>query len=139
MNDSNNIININIFGYQWYWNYYISNINNIFDSILIKNEFLNKNFNFFIENSDVNNRIILPILTDLLFLTISDNVIHSWFIPELNIKLETNPGFINYYFLNINKIGIFYGNCAEICGFGHSIIPISIEFVTYEKFINFYK
>lgn len=139
--DIKNSININIFGYQWYWNYFLRNFKNyelIFDSSILKLNEINKFFNYFIQSSDVNNRLLLPIMNNLIFITISDNVIHSWFIPELNIKLETNPGFMNYFSLFVDKIGIYYGNCAEICGFGHSIIPISIEFITYEKFINFY-
>lgn len=136
-----NIINVNIFGYQWYWNYYISNFYNYkinFDSNLNNLDYLFNFYNFINNFSENNNRLILPIMNNLFFITLSDNVIHSWFIPELNIKLETNPGFINFYLIYLNKLGIFYGNCAEICGLGHSFIPINLEIVTYDKFLNFY-
>jgi cytochrome c oxidase subunit 2 len=137
-----NLIIVNIFGYQWYWNYFISRINRVnFDSnILNLNSLKLNNFdNFYSRNLDCNNRLILPIYSNLLFISLSDNVIHSWFIPQLNLKLEVNPGFINYFISNFNKIGLFFGNCAEICGQGHSNIPILIEISNIENFISFYK
>lgn len=137
-----NLIIINIFGYQWYWNYFISRFNNLnFDSNIINLKLLKlNNFdNFYSRNLDCNNRLILPININLLFISLSDNVIHSWFIPELNLKLEVNPGFINYFISLFNKFGLFFGNCAEICGQGHSNIPILIEITNIENFINFYK
>lgn len=137
-----NLIVINIFGYQWYWNYFISSFNNLnFDSNIINLNLLKlNNFeNFYSRNLDCNRRLILPINLNLLFISLSDNVIHSWFIPQLNLKLEVNPGFINYFISNFNKIGLFFGNCAEICGQGHSNIPILIEVTRIENFYSFYK
>lgn len=136
-----NLIIINIFGYQWFWNYFISNINNFnFDSNILNLNDLKyyKFFNNFSRNLDCNNHLILPLNLNLLFISLSDNVIHSWFIPELNLKLETNPGFINYFLRVFNKIGLFFGNCAEICGQGHSNIPILIEITNLNYFLNYY-
>lgn len=99
---------------------------------------VNNLFYFYSLNSDNNNRLVLPFIIDLFFVSTSDNVIHSWFIPELNIKLESNPGFINYYLFFREIPGLFFGNCAEICGQGHRIMPISIEICNYFNFLNFY-
>lgn len=123
------LIYIRIFGYQWFWKYSFSFINNfnitsyidLFDEISF-----NKNF-FYSRNNSVNNFLSLPFKREILFFSLSDNVIHSWFIPSLNFKLETNPGFINVSYNFLDKIGVFYGFCAEICGQGHSKIPITLE------------
>ena len=137
-----NLVVINIFGYQWYWNYFISRFNNLnFDSNInnLNTLKLNNFDSFYSRNLDCNNRLILPINLNLLFISLSDNVIHSWFIPQLSLKLEVNPGFINYFISRFNKIGLFFGSCAEICGQGHSNIPILIEVTNIERFICFYK
>lgn len=135
-NNKQKYYSINIFGYQWYWNYYFNNFLLNQKQGDFFNYVLEQKYNLFDRRKILNNNLLLPFNTNLLFISISDNVIHSWFIPELNIKLEVNPGFINYYFNIINKSGIFFGNCAEICGQGHSSIPISIEIV---PFSHFYK
>jgi cytochrome c oxidase subunit 2 len=134
--ESFNFYSFNIFGYQWYWNYffYLNNFRQKLEDLNIRNFFNFANF-----NQILNNSLILPLNRNILIISISDNVIHSWFIPNLNIKLETNPGFINYFFTNINKCGLFFGNCAEICGQGHSLIPISVEVVPINYFLKFYK
>jgi cytochrome c oxidase subunit 2 len=92
----------------------------------------------FMRDSDRDKRLVLPINNLILFISISDNVIHSWFIPELNLKLETNPGFINYFFRFFNKLGLYFGNCAEICGQGHSNIPVIIEVNNYNYIFRYY-
>lgn len=133
-NNKQKYCSINIFGYQWYWNYYFNNFLLNQKQGDFFNYVLEQKYNLFDRRKILNNNLLLPFNTNLLFISISDNVIHSWFIPELNIKLEVNPGFINYYFNIINKSGIFFGNCAEICGQGHSNIPILIEIVPFNYF-----
>jgi len=64
------------------------------------------------------------------------DVIHSWTIPSLGVKIDANPGRINQTNLFINRPGIFYGQCSEICGVNHRFIPIVIERISINKFIN---
>lgn len=85
---------------------------------------------------DVDNRLILPLNNQIRFLVNSSDVIHSFTIPSLGIKVDAVPGRINQISININRFGLYFGQCSEICGINHSFIPIVIEVSRINNFLN---
>jgi len=64
-----------------------------------------------------------------LFLITTSDVLHAFAVPTMGIKVDAVPGRVNTFFLNGSRVGIFYGQCSELCGFGHGFMPIVIEVV----------
>lgn len=85
---------------------------------------------------DVDNRLVLPSLSTILFLITSADVIHSWTVPTLGIKADAIPGRLNYLSTVIPFSGVYYGQCSEICGSNHRFIPIVLEVVPVSNFLN---
>nr|QHD26833.1 cytochrome c oxidase subunit 2 [Idaea effusaria] len=131
---NNPLITLKSIGHQWYWSYEYSDFNNIeFDSYMIPSNEMN-NFNFRL--LDVDNRIILPMNNQIRILITATDVIHSWTIPSLGVKVDANPGRLNQTNFYINRPGLYYGQCSEICGANHSFMPIVIESISMKNFIN---
>jgi len=130
----NPLITLKSIGHQWYWSYEYSDFKILeFDSYIIPiNELVNRGFRLL----DVDNRIILPFNTQIRVLVTAIDVIHSWTIPALGVKIDATPGRLNQTNFFINRSGLFYGQCSEICGANHSFIPIVIESVPTNTFIN---
>lgn len=125
---------IKIIGHQWYWRYEYPNFNISFDSFILPLE--NKNqFRLL----DVDNRLLVPFNTNIQFLISSADVIHAWTIPALGIKIDAVPGRLNQLNCFINRPGLFFGQCSEICGANHSFIPISLQASNIHTFIKFIK
>jgi heme/copper-type cytochrome/quinol oxidase subunit 2 len=85
---------------------------------------------------EVDNRVVLPELTHVRFVVTAADVIHSFASPALAIKCDAYPGRLNQVSVLINREGVFYGQCSEICGILHSSMPIVIESVSIEKFLS---
>nr|YP_009158233.1 cytochrome c oxidase subunit II [Papilio demoleus]AKN78912.1 cytochrome c oxidase subunit II [Papilio demoleus] len=131
---NNPLITLKSIGHQWYWSYEYSDFNNVeFDSYMINYDKSNIN-NFRL--LDVDNRIVLPMNNQIRIMVTATDVIHSWTIPSLGVKIDANPGRLNQTNLFINRPGIFFGQCSEICGANHSFMPIMIESVSIKNFIN---
>nr|ACY73573.1 cytochrome c oxidase II [Kretania pylaon] len=129
---NNPLITIKSIGHQWYWSYEYSDFKNIeFDSYMI-NEFNTNNFRLL----DVDNRIIVPMNNNIRMLITATDVIHSWTVPAIGVKVDANPGRLNQTSFFINRPGIFFGQCSEICGANHSFMPIVIESISIKNFIN---
>ena len=79
--------------------------------------------------------IVLPVFTNINLITNSFDVIHSWFIPGLGVKLDCVPGRSTHHSIYIKNTGFYYGQCAEICGRYHHHMPIRICVVPFEHFI----
>nr|APX40215.1 cytochrome c oxidase subunit 2 [Psylliodes heydeni] len=125
---NNPSITIKTIGHQWYWSYEYSDFNNIeFDSYMIPTNELN-NFNFRL--LDVDNRIIVPFESNIRMLVTAADVIHSWTIPSLGVKIDATPGRLNQISFIINRSGLFFGQCSEICGANHSFMPIVLESIS---------
>nr|QXM16989.1 cytochrome c oxidase subunit 2 [Neoneuromus fenestralis] len=124
-------------GHQWYWSYEYSDfMNNEFDSYMIPmNEMTSDSFRLL----DVDNRVILPMLSQVRVLVTATDVLHSWAVPSLGVKIDGTPGRLNQTSFFINRPGLFYGQCSEICGANHSFMPIVIESVSSNSFINWIK
>jgi heme/copper-type cytochrome/quinol oxidase subunit 2 len=106
-----------------------------FDSYLILTEDLPKGSFRLLE---VNRRVVLPVQTNIRLLITSYDVIHSWAVPSFGVKVDAIPGRLNEYFLNVNYLGVFYGQCSEICGVNHGFMPIKVEIVTIPYFVYLY-
>lgn len=125
-----NIINIKIFSNQWFWTYEYPIFNKNINSYLLINNF----FNFLIIETD--NNLILPFNYQIIASITSFDVIHSWTIPSINIKIDSIPNQINNVKFLINKSTILYGQCSEICGIYHRFIPIKLESIKLNCFIK---
>nr|ABY55909.1 cytochrome oxidase subunit II [Pterostichus morionides] len=131
---SNPLMTLKSIGHQWYWSYEYSDFKNIeFDSYMNSiNEMENNNFRLL----DVDNRIILPFNTQIRTLVTATDVIHSWTVPALGVKIDATPGRLNQTNFFMNRSGLFYGQCSEICGSNHSFMPIVIESVMINTFMK---
>nr|YP_973130.1 cytochrome c oxidase subunit II [Trichophthalma punctata]ABH03669.1 cytochrome c oxidase subunit II [Trichophthalma punctata] len=128
------VVTLKSIGHQWYWSYEYSDFLDIeFDSYMIPTNELNmSSFRLL----DVDNRMILPINSQIRVLVTAADVIHSWTIPTLGVKVDGTPGRLNQTNFLINRPGIFFGQCSEICGANHSFMPIVIESVPVNYFIK---
>nr|UYB78719.1 cytochrome c oxidase subunit II [Ornithodoros turicata] len=129
-------ISMKVIGHQWYWSYEYPDFNIELDSFMIPN--FNENLSTF-RLLDVDNRIILPYNTNMRILITSADVIHSWTIPTLGVKMDAVPGRLNQISTMASRPGIFYGQCSEICGANHSFMPISMEVTSLNNFLNWIK
>nr|UKG18977.1 cytochrome c oxidase subunit II [Dendrolimus punctatus] len=131
---NNPLITLKSIGHQWYWSYEYSDFFNVeFDSYMIpSNELTLNGFRLL----DVDNRIVLPLNNQIRIMVTATDVIHSWTIPALGVKVDANPGRLNQTNFFLNRPGLFFGQCSEICGANHSFMPIVIESVPINNFIN---
>ena len=126
-------------GHQWYWSYqypdFLDSTDELieFDSYIVPESDLEFGT---LRMLEVDNRVIIPELTHTRFIVTSGDVIHSFACPALGIKCDAYPGRLNQVSVFINREGVFYGQCSEICGILHSSMPIVIESVSLEKFLT---
>lgn len=131
---NNPSITLKAIGHQWYWKYEYSDFANIeFDSYIIRTNELN-DYNFRL--LEVDNRVVLPINSQIRIIVTAADVIHSWTIPALGVKIDGTPGRLNQSNFYINRPGLYFGQCSEICGANHRFIPIIIERISTEYFIK---
>lgn len=130
-------LTVKALGHQWYWSYEYSDFNELsFDSYIINiNDLADSGFRLL----EVDNRVILPFLTEVRLLVTAADVIHSWTVPALGVKADAIPGRLNQLNLLFNRPGVFYGQCSEICGANHSFIPISVEAIKPFDFLSWVK
>nr|AZL93498.1 cytochrome c oxidase subunit 2 [Taeniogonalos tricolor] len=131
----NLMMTIKSMGHQWYWSYEYSDFLMIdFDSFMLQSMDLSS-----FRLLDVDNRLILPNNLVIRLLISSIDVIHSWTVPSIGIKIDATPGRLNQMLMYLYRSGIYYGQCSEICGANHSFMPIVIEVINFENFINWIK
>nr|YP_010397361.1 cytochrome c oxidase subunit II [Aeolothrips xinjiangensis]UQJ77468.1 cytochrome c oxidase subunit II [Aeolothrips xinjiangensis] len=136
-------LTLKVFGAQWYWIYEYGDFNNfMISSYMLKDQDIMGHQNSFMAGwrlleTDV--RGILPFCTETRVLVTSNDVIHSFSMPGLGIKVDAVPGRLNWATLFNFAPGSVYGQCSEICGVGHSFMPIIIEFVPFKEFFNIMK
>jgi cytochrome c oxidase subunit 2 len=124
---------------QWYWSYEYGDFESnegtglCFDSNVLQEDDLEFGKLRLLE---VDNRLVLPVAKHIRLLTTAGDVIHSFAIPSLGMKLDAIPGRLNQSMLFIKRQGIFYGQCSELCGVNHSMMPISVEAVDEHDFID---
>nr|YP_009440564.1 cytochrome c oxidase subunit II [Erpobdella japonica]ATG87479.1 cytochrome c oxidase subunit II [Erpobdella japonica] len=130
----NPAMTIKAIGHQWYWSYEYGDFNNIsFDSYMIPTEQLNVGDYRLLE---VDNRLVIPMNMEVRMIISAADVIHSWAVPSLGVKMDAIPGRLNQLSFYIKNSGVYYGQCSEICGVNHSFMPISLEVISTEDFIK---
>lgn len=87
---------------------------------------------------DVDERLVLPTNTLIRLLVTASDVLHSWAVPSLGVKIDAIPGRLNQVWLTINREGVFYGQCSELCGANHSFMPIVVEAISPRQFLTEY-
>ncbi len=123
---------LKIIGRQWYWTYeYPDHGNFAFDSTMIPDEEIQPGQHRLLE---VDNRIVLPVDTDIRLLITASDVLHSWAVPAFAVKMDSIPGRTNETWIRIEREGVYYGQCSELCGVGHAYMPIAVEAVSKERF-----
>nr|YP_010502916.1 cytochrome c oxidase subunit II [Nephotettix virescens]UXD78693.1 cytochrome c oxidase subunit II [Nephotettix virescens] len=131
------LVTLKAIGHQWFWSYEYSDFKKIeFESYMKKfNDIENNEFRLL----EVDNRISLPFNVKSRILVTSYDVIHSWTIPALGIKIDASPGRINQGSIFMMRPGLYFGQCSEICGANHSFMPIMLESIDLKSFMNWIK
>jgi len=134
-------INIKVTGYQWLWKYDYIEDDISFYSVLDRESNRARQIGSGIDVREVDNyllevdnRLVLPTQTKIRFLLTADDVIHSWWVPELGWKRDAVPGMVNEAWTLIEEEGIYRGQCAELCGKDHGFMPIVVEAVSPEAY-----
>lgn len=129
-------ISIKITGYQWKWSYDYLNEDKFFYSSIdaASNAAARKDSGIDPESVEhylrnVDNAMVVPVNKKVRVLLTANDVIHSWWVPELYIKKDANPGFINESWFEATETGVYRGQCTEICGRGHGFMPIVVVVV----------
>ncbi len=123
---------LKVTGSQWFWSYsYPDHGNFTFDSVMIPDSELKPGQLRLLE---VDNRVVVPIDTNIRVLLTANAVIHAWAVPALGIKTDTVPGRINETWMRVTKPGLYYGQCSELCGINHGFMPIALEAMSKEDF-----
>jgi cytochrome c oxidase subunit 2 len=126
---------IKAIGHQWYWSYvYPDNGNFTFDARMVTAEASVAKEKNVIRLLDTDEEIVLPVGKNIRIQITSEDVIHSWTIPSFGVKHDAVPGRINESWFNIEKPGIYYGQCSELCGIQHAYMPIKVRAVSQEEF-----
>jgi cytochrome c oxidase subunit 2 len=132
-------VTVKAIGHQWYWSYeysdysLFSNQSIAFDSYMIPDDDLVSGQLRLLE---VDNHILSPVNTHIRLLVSSTDVIHSWTIPSFGVKVDALPGRLNQLSIFVNRLGTFYGQCSEICGVNHGFMPIVVDIVNLNDYIN---
>jgi len=126
---SNSDLSIKVTGYQWKWQYdYLDDGISFFSSLATpKDEIYDrqaKNEHYLLE---VDNPVVVPVGKKVRLLITASDVIHAWWVPELGMKKDAIPGFVNEMWFRIDEPGIYRGQCAELCGKDHGFMPIVVD------------
>lgn len=134
-------MDILITGYQWKWKYeYLNERGENVSFFSNLNTSQSEIYNTQVKNSnylrEVDEPLVIPVGTKVRFLVTANDVIHSWWVPELAVKKDAIPGFINETWAMPNEIGTYRGQCAELCGKDHGFMPIVVEVVSKEDYAS---
>jgi cytochrome c oxidase subunit 2 len=130
------VVTVKVVGHQWYWSYEYGDTGlNVpsFDSYMIPESDLKPGQLRLLE---VDRRLWLPTDTHIRVLVTSADVLHSWAVPALGAKLDCIPGRLNQLSLFIKRPGVFYGQCSELCGVNHGFMPIAVQAVDLDMFLD---
>jgi cytochrome c oxidase subunit 2 len=131
-------ITVKAIGHQWYWSYEYSDHPSLelaFSSYMKSEADLKIGDHRLLE---VDNSLVLPTQTHIRILVSSEDVLHSWAVPSLGLKVDAVPGRLNQLSLYINKQGVFYGQCSELCGVNHGFMPIVIRAVSPQTYLKWW-
>nr|QFZ89383.1 cytochrome oxidase subunit II [Megascolecidae sp. SC201737-01] len=127
-------ITVKTIGHQWYWSYEYTDFMNVeMDSYMVQTVDLSPGDFRLLE---VDNRIVMPMQLEIRMLITAADVLHSWAVPSLGVKVDAVPGRLNQIGFTTSHPGVFYGQCSEICGANHSFMPIAMEVVDSKSFMK---
>ena len=125
---------VKVIGYQWYWSYEYPDHGDIaFDSFIVEEEDLEPGQLRLLE---VDNRLVVPVDTNIRLLVTADDVLHSWAVPAFGIKIDAVPGRLNETWVRVEREGVYYGQCSELCGVRHGYMPVTVEAVSKDAFAS---
>nr|QFZ93463.1 cytochrome oxidase subunit II [Megascolecidae sp. SC201715-04] len=131
---SNPSLTVKTIGHQWYWSYEYTDFMNVeMDSYMVQTSDLTPGDFRLLE---VDNRIVVPMQLEIRMLVTAADVLHSWTVPSLGVKVDAVPGRLNQIGFTTSRPGVFYGQCSEICGANHSFMPIAMEVVDSKSFMK---
>jgi len=125
-------VTLKVIGHQWFWSYEYSDFSQTlnktiqFDSYMVSTDDVNAGE---IRLLETDNRVVLPTKTHIRVLVTSSDVLHSWAVPSLGVKMDACPGRLNQVSIFIKRDGVFFGQCSELCGVNHGFMPIVVESV----------
>ena len=139
-------LTIKIIGHQWFWSYESSNISYIKN--LNKFFFIDYNYESIIINEDdlpeggkrlleTDTSLLLPYNIAIKFLITSSDVLHAWALPELGIKVDAVPGRLNQAITIPSNLGMYFGQCSELCGVSHGFMPIKVNIISLQDYLVF--
>ena len=119
-------------GFQWYWGYeYPDHGNFSFMSYMVPDEDLQPGQPRLLQTDT---EMVIPVDTKIRLQVTAADVIHSWAMPSLGVKKDAVPGRLNEIWFEVNREGVYYGQCSEICGTGHAFMPITVRVVSKDAF-----
>lgn len=139
------VFSIKIVGHQWYWSYEYLGLDNKDNSFSVCNDkFMYDSYMLSIDDLvegdynllEVDNRMVIPANTPIRLLITGADVLHSWTVPSLGVKVDAVPGRLNQASLIVKQRGVFYGQCSEICGANHAYMPIVVESISLPLFAD---
>jgi len=124
---------IKVIGHQWYWSYEYMDLEEIsYDSYMVQTPDLASGFRVL----ETDMRLVIPYgASGRVFVTAAD-VLHSWAVPSLGAKVDATPGRLGQIFIWASRPGLVYGQCSEICGANHSLMPVSVECISGSKYVE---
>ena len=123
-------VTVKVTGSQWKWTYeYMEHDYSFISNLKSKEEAGEYDY-----LRTVDNPLVLPVNTRVRFLHTAADVLHAWWVPDLALKKDAIPGFINEMSVVINEPGIYRGRCAELCGRHHGFMPIVIKAVAEDEY-----
>jgi cytochrome c oxidase subunit 2 len=138
-------LSLKILGHQWFWSYEISDFNSCqrkdqnlkYVCYMMILDGVPRNKQGYFRLLETNKRVLLPTNTHLRLLVSAADVLHSWTIPSFGLKIDACPGRLNQVNLFIKRVGVFFGQCSEICGVNHGFMPIVVVALPSLQFHNY--
>jgi heme/copper-type cytochrome/quinol oxidase subunit 2 len=135
------VFSFKIVAHQWYWRYIVPLFKNFFYG-LKHNNFLNYEFDSILDLENLysprlmgcSSDLFIPLNSTSRLLITSTDVIHSFSLPSIGLKVDAMPGRINQLFCTPVRLGVFFGQCSEICGSNHSFMPIRVKICRLEEY-----
>lgn len=135
-------VTVKVTGHQWYWSYELPDYGVSFDSYMLKekNDPTRQANQRARTDADgppllaVDNRLVIPAGKVVKFIVTADDVIHSFAVPAFWIKQDANPGQLHETWAKVDRPGVYFGQCSELCGARHGFMPIAVEVVPAAQF-----
>ena len=132
-------LTVKVTGHQWYWSYDYQNEKKVsFDSLLLqagdRKADGKSDIGAYPRLLAVDNEMVVPVGKVVRLLVTSGDVIHSWTVPSFGVKMDAVPGRLNEAWFKVDRPGIYYGQCSELCGQNHAFMPIAVRAVTEDQY-----